>query len=400
MSESIFTAAVHAGRPEAGDPSIPSVPGIDLAVSFRAADAATLHTMLAGEAPGFSYSRYGSPTNAALEAALCALEGAATARACASGMAAVHVALLLTGLQAGDTLLAAQDSYGATFALADIVLRRLGVRPVFVDATDQAALAVALDEHRPRALIVEPISNPLLRLCDIEATAALCQARGVQLVVDATFATPYLLRPLAHGADIVLHSLSKYIGGHDDVLGGVVLAGERYAAELRSLTILTGGLLDPHAAYLALRGLRTLPLRMREHCRNAVAVAAWLAEQPGVAGVHYPGLPAHPQHDLARALLPAGFGGMVAFELATGDEAAVLRFLDSLRMVLPVTTLGGVASQILYPAMSSHRSLPPERRHALGIGDGLLRLSVGIEDPADIIADLAGALGAVEPRKG
>ncbi|NTU82093.1 MAG: PLP-dependent transferase [Chloroflexales bacterium] len=391
---SIFTAAVHAGRPEGGDPSIPSVPGIDLAVSFRAADAATLHTILAGEAPGFSYSRYGSPTNAALEAALCALEGAATARACASGMAAIHVALLLTGLEAGDTLLVAQESYGATFALADTVLRRLGVRPIFVDATDQAALGAALAEHQPRALIVEPISNPLLHLCDVEATARLCHEHGAQLIVDATFATPYLLRPLAQGADIVLHSLTKYIGGHDDVLGGVVLASERYAADLRSLTILTGGLLDPHAAYLALRGLRTLPLRMREHCSNAAEVAAWLTAQPGIAAVHYPGLPAHPQHDLARRMLPVGFGGMVAFDLAAGNEAAVLRFLDALRLVLPVTTLGGVASQILYPAMSSHRALPPDHRRALGIGDGLVRLSAGIEDLSDIKADLAGALAA------
>lgn len=390
--KTIFTAAVHAGRPENGDPSIPSVPGIDLSVSFRAADAATLHAMLSGEQPGYSYSRYGSPTNAAFEAALCQLEGAATARACASGMAAVHVALLLSGLQAGDTLLAAQDSYGATFALADTVLRRLGVRTIFVDATSPDAVAAALAEHQPRALIVEPISNPLLRICDVGTLAGLCHERGAQLIVDATFATPYLLRPLELGADIVVHSVSKYIGGHDDVLGGVVLAGPHYAADLRSLTILTGGLLDPHAAYLALRGLRTLPLRMREHCRNALAVAVWLAEQPGVARVHYPGLPTHPQHDLARRMLPDGFGGVLAFELANGDSAAVHRFLDALRLVLPVTTLGGVASQILYPALSSHRALEAERRRSLGIGDGLLRLSVGIEDADDIIADLDRAL--------
>lgn len=392
MAETIFTTAVHAGRPEAGEPSIPSVPGIDLSVSYRAADAATLHAMLGGEQPGFSYSRYGSPTNGAFEAALCVLEGAATARACASGMAAVHIALLLTGLQAGDTLLAAQDSYGATFALIDTLLRRLGVRPVFVDASDLEALRAALAEHRPRALIVEPISNPLLRLCDVGAVAALCHEHGAQLVVDSTFATPYLQRPLELGADIVLHSVSKYIGGHDDVLGGAVLAGERYAADLRSLTILTGGLLDPHAAFLALRGLRTLPLRMREHCRNALAVASWLGEQPGVARVYYPGLADHPQHALAQRLLPAGFGGVVAFDLADGDSAAVHCFLDALRLVLPVTTLGGVASQILYPALASHRSLPPERRRSLGIGDGLLRLSVGIEDVGDITADLGRAL--------
>lgn len=394
MSESIFTTAVHAGRPERGDPSISSNPPIDLSVSYRAASAAELHAMLGGEQPGFSYSRYGSPTNAAFEEALCRLESAGCARAMASGMAAIHVALLLTGLQAGDTLLAAQDSYGATFAIIDTLLRRLGVRPAFVDARDLAAVQAALVELRPRALLVEPISNPLLRLCEIGALAELAHAHNTQLVVDATFTTPYLLRPLEQNADIIVHSVSKYIGGHDDVLGGAVLARESYAAELRSLTILTGGLMDPHAAYLALRGLRTLPLRMREHCRNALEVAHWLERQPGVARVYYPGLESHPQHDLARRLLPLGFGGVLAFDLAGGDTATAEAFLDRLRLVQPVTTLGGVASQILYPALSSHRSLPPERRRGLGIGDGLLRLSVGIEDPADICADLEQALPA------
>lgn len=391
MAESMFTTAVRAGRPERGDPSIPSVPGIDLSVSFRAASAADLHAMLGGEVEGFSYSRYGSPTNSAFEAAIGALEGADTARACASGMAAIQVALLLSGLQAGDKLLVAQDLYGATFAVIDTLFRRLGVRPIFVDTTDLAAVGAALAEHRPCAMIVEPVSNPLLRLCDIGAIAGLARAQGTQLIVDATFTTPYLLRPLEHGANIVVHSVTKYIGGHDDVLGGVVLARAEHAAELRGLTILTGGLLDPHAAYLALRGLRTLPLRMREHCRNALEVARWLSEQPGVAHVYYPGLPDHPQHDLARRMLPNGFGGMVAFDLAGAGEPEVLRFMDALRLILPVTTLGGVSSQLLYPAQSSHRSLPPPRRRSLGIGDGLLRLSVGIEDPADIIADLEGA---------
>jgi cystathionine beta-lyase/cystathionine gamma-synthase len=395
MSENVFTAAVHAGRPEQGDPSIPSVPPIDLTVSYRAANAAELHAMLGGEAPGFSYSRYGSPTNAALEAALCQLEGADAARACASGMAAVHAALLVAGVSAGDTLLVAQDCYGATFAVADRVMRRFGVTPVFVDTTDLAGVAVALGVNRPRAFIVEPLSNPLLRVSDIGALAKLAQRHGTQLIVDATFTTPYLLQPFALGADIVLHSISKYIGGHDDVLGGVVLTQAGHAATLRQVMIDVGGLLGPQAAYLALRGLRTLPLRMREHCTNALAIARWLREQPGVARVYYPGLEDHPQHELATQMLQNGYGGVVAFDLAAGTEPAVLRFLDALNMVLPVTTLGGVASQILYPAQSSHRALPPARRRELGIGDGLLRLSVGIEAPADIQADLARGLGAV-----
>jgi cystathionine beta-lyase/cystathionine gamma-synthase len=215
------------------------------------------------------------------------------------------------------------------------------------------------------------------------------------LIVDATFATPYLLRPFDHGADIVLHSISKYIGGHDDVLGGIVVTRAALADALRQVMIDIGGVLGPQAAFLALRGLRTLPLRMREHCANALAVARWLREQPGVAGVSYPGLEDHPQHELATRLFPNGYGGVVAFDLAAGDEPAVLRFLDALRMIMPVTTLGGVASQILYPAQSSHRALPPTRRRDLGIGDGLLRLSVGIEAPADIQADLGRGLAAV-----
>lgn len=394
MSENVFTAAVHAGRPEQGDPSIPSVPPIDLTVSYRAASAAELHAMLGGDEPGFSYSRYGSPTNAALEEALCTLEGADAARACASGMAAVHAALLVAGVSAGDTLLVAQDCYGATFAVADRVMRRFGVTPVFVDTTDHGAVAAALEAHRPRAFIVEPLSNPLLRVSDIGAMAELAHAHDTQLIVDATFATPYLLRPFDLGADIVLHSVSKYIGGHDDVLGGVVLTRAKHAAMLRQVMIDIGGLLGPQASYLALRGLRTLPLRMREHCANALTVARWLREQPGVAQVYYPGLNDHPQHELAARMLPKGYGGVVAFDLAAGDEPAVLRFLDALKMIFPVTTLGGVASQILYPAQSSHRALPPARRRELGIGDGLLRLSVGIEASEDIQADLARGLAA------
>ncbi|MCG8349872.1 MAG: PLP-dependent aspartate aminotransferase family protein [Chloroflexales bacterium] len=395
MSRTMFTTAVHAGRPETGTPSIPSVPSIDLAVSYRASDAATLHAMLAGEEPGAAYSRYGSPTLEAFEQAMIVLEGAGTARACASGMAAVQLALLLTGIKAGDTLLAAQDCYGATFAVIDTVFRHLGIQPIFVDATDLAVVQDALVTFRPRALLVEPMSNPLLRLCDIAATADLAHTHDAQLIVDATFTTPYLLRPFEQGADIVIHSVSKYIGGHDDVLGGIVLARVERAEDLRNLIILTGGLLGPQAAYLAMRGLRTLPLRMREHCRNAASVAAWLEQQPGIARVFYPGLPSHPQHKLATRALSNGYGGMVAFELSQASETAVLRFLDALQLCLPVTTLGGIASQILYPACSSHRTLPPERRRELGIGDGLLRLSVGIEDPADIQSDLETALTVI-----
>jgi cystathionine gamma-synthase/methionine-gamma-lyase len=392
MAESIFTTAVHAGRPQDGS-SVGSVPAIELSVSYRAASAADLHARLAGEQAGFSYSRYGSPTLEALETAVAALEGADTARACASGMAAIHVALLLTEAGAGDTLLVAQDCYGATFSLLDTVFRQMDVKTVFVDATDTVAVATAFEKHRPRALFVEPISNPLLKLCDIAALAELAHAHHALLLVDATFTTPYLLRPFDLGADVVIHSVSKYLGGHDDVLGGIVLTRREYAERLRSLMILTGGLMDPHAAFLALRGTRTLALRMREHCSNAAALADWLCQHPHVARVYYPGLAEHPQAELARQLFSRGCGGMVAFELRDADDVRVHAFLDALRLVLPVTTLGGVASQVLYPACSSHRSLPPARRRKLGIGDNLLRLSAGIENVEDLKADLAQALG-------
>jgi cystathionine beta-lyase/cystathionine gamma-synthase len=391
---SIQTLAVHAGRPLAAPGGAPSEPAITQAVSYRAPDAAALHALLDGSAPGFAYSRYGSPTNEAFEQALCALEGAATARAFASGMAAIQAALLLADVRAGERVLAAQDCYGATFAMLDTLLRKLGVETHFVDAGNLPAVEAALAELRPRALLVEPISNPLLKLADIAALAELSRAYQAHLIVDSTFATPCLLRPLELGAQIVVHSVTKYLSGHDDVLGGVVLAGEGYAAALRELAIITGGVLGPQEAYLALRGLRTLPLRMREHCANALRVAAWLAEQPSVVRVHYPGLESHPQHALACRLLRGGFGGIVAFSLR-GGEAEVLRFMDALQLVMPVTTLGGVASQLLYPARSSHRALPPETRRALGIDDGLLRLSVGIEAADDILADLAGALAAL-----
>lgn len=396
-NQNIQTLAVHVGRPQPEEYGAPAEVPISNAVSYRATDAATLHALLAGEAPGYSYSRYGSPTLAAFEEAVLTLEGAACARTFASGMAAVHAALLLSGLGAGDTVVAARDCYGATFAMLDTLMRRLGVTTHFVDASDLAAVAAALAEHRPRAMIVEPVSNPLLKLVDIAAVAELCRSQPTQLIVDSTFTTPYLLRPLALGADIVLHSVSKYLSGHDDVLGGVIVAGPQYAAPLRELTIMLGSGLGPQEAYLALRGLRTLPLRMREHCANAARVAAWLAEQPAIAGVYYPGLPSHPQHALALRMLPHGYGGIVAFSLRRAEEPAALAFLDALRLIIPVTTLGGVASQIMYPPRSSHKALPAATRLALGINDGFLRLSVGIEAVDDLIADLEQALNVTKP---
>jgi cystathionine gamma-synthase/methionine-gamma-lyase len=248
-------------------------------------------------------------------------------------------------------------------------------------------------EEKPKAVFCEIISNPLLKVADVPAVAELAHAHGAEMIVDSTFATPYLVRPLTLGVDYVVHSSTKYLGGHGDVLGGVVVTSAARRKRLWELIKLTGGNLGPDQAWLTMRGLKTLPLRMAQHCRNAAAVAAWLAEHPRIAQVNYPGLPGHPQHAVATRLFRDGcYGGMVSFEIAGADRAQVFRFMEALELILPATTLGDVYSLMLYPAHSSHRTLSPEERAAIGIGEGLVRLSVGIEDVEDIIADLDQAL--------
>jgi cystathionine gamma-synthase/methionine-gamma-lyase len=356
-----------------------------------------MEAVFAGEQAGYVYRRYESPTVDAFERAVATLEGGEAAFATASGMAAVHAALLAAGVRNGSAVVAAQDCYGATYSLLSTLMAEQGVAVAFVDVTDLGQVQAALAEHRPAALLVETISNPLLKLADIAALAELAHAVGAALIVDSTFATPFLCQPLSLGADYVVHSASKYIGGHGDVLAGVVVTSNANRQRLFTLEKLLGAVLAPEVAWLALRGLKTLPLRMERHCANALHVAAWLAQHPAVARVHYPGLPSHPQHDLAARLLGGrGHGGMIAFELREATQTAAFHFLDALKLILPATTLGDVYSLALYPVMASHRAVPPAERARLGISDGLLRLSIGIEDVADIVADLAQALGSSE----
>jgi cystathionine gamma-synthase/methionine-gamma-lyase len=346
------------------------------------------------------YTRYGNPTVSALEAAVAALEGGEAALAYSSGMAAIHGALLGAGARAGTTVVAAYDVYGATYALLTRLLASQGVTTRFVDASDHAAVAAALaaapvSAAHPAALIVETISNPLIKVADLPALAELAHAAGAAFIVDNTFASPYLCQPLARGADYVVHSATKYLGGHGDVLGGVIVTDQARRRELNEINKLVGANLGPQEAWLTLRGIKTLPLRVQRQCENAALVAAWLAAHPLVSQVNYPGLASHPQHALAARMLERGaFGAMISFDIREGDRARVFRFMEALRLVLPATTLGDVYSLALYPAHSSHRALEPELRRRIGIGDGLVRLSVGIEDPADIIADLAQALAA------
>ena len=394
--KNIHTQAVHAGerglRPDYTPVSVP----IHHSVGYLYQDMKDLDGIFGGERAGFVYPRYGSPTVSAWEQAIAILEGAEDAVAFSSGMGAIHAALLGAEVQAGATVVAAADLYGATYALLERPLTSLGVRVRFVDITDLDQVSGAIAEERPVAVLCEIISNPLMKVADVPALADMAHAAGALLVVDSTFASPYLFRPLAKGADYAVHSATKYLSGHGDVMAGVVACSAQRGLDLRERQKLLGANLGPQEAWLALRGLKTLPLRMRQHCENAQTVARWLAEQPGVARVNFPGLPQHPQHGVAARMFQGrGFGGMMSFDLRDAGQSDVFRFMEALKLVLPATTLGDVYSLTLYPAHSSHRQVAPEVRAALGIGDGLVRLSVGIEDAADIIDDLTQALQAV-----
>ncbi|MGE5602711.1 MAG: trans-sulfuration enzyme family protein [Nitrososphaerales archaeon] len=404
---SIYTLAVHAGEratkttpltgPDAGRSYEPVVTPVHHSVGYTYADTEDLDAVFAGTSDNPVYTRYGNPTVAAFETAVAALEGGEAALAYGSGMAAIHAALLAAGARAGTAVVAARDVYGATYALLNRLLATQGVAVRFVDVADLGAVAAALEEFRPVALLAETVSNPLLKVADLRALARLSHTVGAKFIVDNTFATPVLCRPLALDADFVVHSATKYLGGHGDVLGGVVVVPSRQDRQmLNELNKLLGANLAPQEAWLVHRGLKTLPLRMERQCRNAARVAAWLEGHVRVARVNYPGLRSHPQYGLAEALFGGElFGGMISFDLTGAGRAEVFRFLEALRLVQPATTLGDVYTLTLYPAMSSHRALDSETRARIGIGEGLVRLSVGIEDPGDIISDLEQALAAM-----
>jgi cystathionine gamma-synthase/methionine-gamma-lyase len=311
-------------------------------------------------------------------------------------MAALHAALLSAGVGSGTTVVTTLDLYGATTTLLKKLFTGIGATIRLVDVTNLGAVEAALAETHPIVLLVETISNPLMKVADVPSLALLAHRYGAQVLVDNTFASPYLFNPISHGADYVIHSVTKYIGGHGDVTGGVVVTSSENRRRLNEMNRLVGGILGPFEAWLALRGCKTLSLRLARQCQNAAVVAGWLAMNPMVAKVHYPGLPCHPQHSLAHRLFgDRGFGGMLSFETGGVDRAAVFRFMEALDLCLPVTTLGDIYTLVLHPATSSHRSLSPEERAQVGIGEGLVRLSIGIEDANDIISDLEQALAVL-----
>jgi cystathionine beta-lyase/cystathionine gamma-synthase len=392
-SSSIHTQAVHAGERAPRPDFTPVSTPIYHSIGYLYDEMADLDAVFAGSKQGFVYARYGCPTVSAFEKAVAALEGAEDAVAYASGMAAVHGALMAAGVIAGQTVVCASDVYGATYALLAKNLASLGVRTRFVDICNLAEVEEAISQEQPKALLFEIISNPLMKVADLPQLAGVAHRAGAQVLVDATFASPYLLRSLEQGADYAIHSATKYISGHGDVLAGVVACSSEHSATLRDQLKLFGANLGPEEAWLALRGIKTLPLRMREQCANASQVANWLAQQTGIRQVNYPGLPSHPQYQLAARLFKGlGYGAMLSFELKDSAREGVFRFMQNLKLIQPATTLGDVYSLVLYPAMASHRALGPELRAALGIHGNLVRMSVGIEDVRDIIADLEQAL--------
>ncbi len=389
----IHTKAVHAGdRKEAG-PHIPVTTPIHAASSYFYKDAEELDRVFGGDQPGFSYARYGNPSNAALEELTTALEGGHGSLACSSGMAALQMAILTALTDRRKAVLAADALYGATFNLLMTVLAPLGVDVRFVNMCDLDAVARAIEEQKPGCLVMETISNPILRVAEVDKIAILARAAGAALIVDNTFATPLLLRPIELGASIVVHSLTKYLAGHGDVLGGVVISDEPHFATLTALSRVTGPALGPFDCFLAMRGIKTFPLRMERQCENASRVAAALTVNPNVGRVYFPRDHAHPDAAAIARLFPAGlYGAIVTFELKGAGREGVFRFMNALKMVVPATSLGDVHTMTLYPAMSSHREISPKQRARMGIGDNLVRLSVGIEAVEDILADLEQAL--------
>jgi len=387
------TQAVHAGERTPKPDFTPVNTPIYQSASFVYETIETMDAIFGGERPGYVYTRYGNPTVTALERAVATLEGGETAVAYASGMAAIHATLLALEVVSGAAVVAAQDVYGATSALLTTIFAPQGVNVRLVDMTDLDQVESAMRELRPKVVLAEMISNPLLKVIDLERVTALAHAYGATVVVDSTFTSPYLLQPLRYGVDFVIHSTTKSLGGHGDVTGGIVVTPAAYRPKLEMVGRLVGGVMSPHEAYLTLRGLKTLPLRVRQQCQNAMAMAQWLADHPRIRTVHYPGLAQHQGHPIAERLLREEcFGSVLSFELVDGDRQRVFAFLNGLQLCLLATTLGDIYTELLYPTMSSHRMLTPEQRSAVGISDALLRLSAGIEDVGDLIADLDQAL--------
>ena len=389
----IATKLVHAGEREAIPVGRPVSTPIYATAIFTYESMREMDEVFAGERAGFVYTRYGNPTNTALEHAMCQIEDGAFANSYSTGMAAVHAALFACELSPGTTVLASQDLYGATTNLLSVIFGSFEIKTIHADFSDLNKLQTLAAEHKPRVLIAETISNPLLKVCDLRACAEIAHEVGARFIVDNTFASPYLCQPLNHGADMVVHSATKFLGGHGDTMGGIVITRDEFdSTALISVMKLVGGVLGVWDAHEILRGLKTLGVRLERQCKNAEELARHLQRDSRVTRVHYPGLSTDRAEVVQRILRPSLGGALVSIELADNSKEAAFRFMDALRLVVRSTSLGDVFTSVLHPATASHRDAAPARRRELGITDGLVRISVGIENSGDIIADIHQAL--------
>jgi cystathionine beta-lyase/cystathionine gamma-synthase len=398
-SWALDTLLVHSNKLNntSNNSGIPTVEPISTSTTYLHRNAEMLDHAFSGISQSgeaaYVYARQGNPNAQTLEQVMTQAEKGVGAVVFGSGMAAIYAALLASGLAPGSKILAAQDLYGPTIGLLRTVFVPLGVDVVLHDLCNPQVIE-NIRVEQPDVIYIETLSNPLTKIIDLDVISAIAKDVGAVSIVDSTFATPYLIKPIDLGFDMVIHSATKYLGGHGDATAGVVISARNNLVEqLRGYATILGSMLSPFDSYLITRGLKTLVLRMERHCDNALEISQFLQKHKAVDRVHYPGLPNHPQHDLASCLLMNHrYGGLLAFELKEQTREAAYRFMDRLQLCLPATTLGDVYSEVSYPAISSHRNLTTSERENFGITDGCIRLSVGIEDVNDILHDLDQAL--------
>jgi len=393
---SLGTSCVHAGEHRRGPAPFPTVTPIYQATTYYFERASDLEGFLKGERDGYAYSRWGTFTNSALEEAISSLVGGGSTITTASGMAANFAALQAAGLRSGKTLLASKEIYGNSYDIVRDYFERNGSRCVFTDFKDIEALEQTMEREQPEVVFFEVLANPTLSVIDAPRVIALTHAAGAKVVIDNTFATPYLYRPFLDGADYETHSLTKYINGHGDALGGSITCGQENFRDLESLVCTQGCVLSPDNAQMIARGMKTFALRMRQHCANASALASFLVGRAEITKVRYPGLGSHPTNSIAKRLFTSGeFGGMLCFDLAFGGKAKSFALIDALRLMTPAGSLGDVKSLIVHPSSTTHHGLSAEEKERIGIGESTLRVSVGIEDPRDLIRDFERALNEI-----
>lgn len=395
------TKSVHAGENWETPDFLSPVAPIYASTSFYYDNFQSLIDMIEGEKGGYGYSRWSSPTTATLERAISSFEESGGSIACSSGMASIHLALISSGIKNGSTVLCSTDVYGSSIDLLKVFFSRFGVNTVYCDFTDLNVVEDYLKKYNPHIILFEVLTNPIIKVVDAPSVINLAHKYNAKVIVDNTFTTPFLFKPMLHGADFVCNSISKYLAGHGDVLAGAVSCSEDNTREVQFTMAHIGSALHGFVSWLALRGLKTFSIRMEKHCSNALELAKFLEQHPLVENVSYPGLTSHKQHLLASQLLLRGhYGGMISFDICGGNRNDAFNFLDNLEFLIPTGSLGDVHSLIIHPASTTHHTLSMEELNKIGISESTLRISVGIEDIEDVKEEINQALLKVKKLKG